>query len=68
MSAIYKHSVAQSRITPLLEVLDDKLGSFCSSAETELHGLVARGLLQATLDALLRVLLHGGPHRSARIS
>ena len=63
LNALYKHDVRQSRIGPLLEALDDELGSFCASAEPELHGLLARGLLQAALDALLRVLLHGGPHR-----
>lgn len=62
-SALYKHSVAQSRIPPLLEALDEQLGSCCASAEADLHGLLAQGLLQAALDALLRVLLHGGPHR-----
>lgn len=63
LEGLYKHEVAQTRIGPLLEAVDEKLGSLCSSAEVEIHSLIAQGLLQATLDALLRVLLHGGPNR-----
>ena len=62
-SALYRHQVAQARIGPLLEALDASLGGLCTSAEVELHGALARGLLQATLDAILRALLHGGPNR-----
>ena len=61
--ALYKHDVSSSRISPLLEALDEKLGTICASAEPDTHAPIARGLLQAALDALLRVLLHGGPHR-----
>ena len=64
-SGLYNHDVQHSRIGPLLEAVDEKLGSLCSSAEVELHNLIAQNLLQTTLDALLRVLLHGGPNRFA---
>ena len=62
-AAIYMHDVQRSRIGNLLEAVDEKLGNLCSSAEAEVHSLIAQGLLQATIDAILRILLHGGPHR-----
>lgn len=61
--AVYKHDVSQARMAPLLDAVDEELGNLCDGAEPELHPLLARALLGATVDAMLRVLLHGGPNR-----
>ena len=47
----------------LFPAIDSALGDVCGSAEAEQHAPIARGLLQSTVDAVLRVLLHGGPNR-----
>ena len=62
-ASLYVHDVQHSRMGPLLQAVDDKLGSLCSTAEMEVHSLLAQILLQTTLDAIIRVLLHGGPNR-----
>lgn len=62
-SQLYVHDVQHSRMGPLLEALDEKLGSLCSNAEVDMHEMIAQNLLQSTLEAIVRVLLHGGPNR-----
>lgn len=62
-ASLYVHDVQHSRMGTLLQAVDDKLGSLCSTAEMEVHSLLAQTLLQTTLDAIIRVLLHGGPNR-----
>lgn len=60
---LYRHSVANARMHPVIEGLDGWLGQLCSAAVPDLHPLLARALLLAAVNALLRVLLHGGPFR-----
>ena len=66
-AGLYVHDVQHSRMGPLLQAVDDKLGNLCSTAEMEVHSLLAQTLLQTSLDAIIRVLLHGGPNRQVCI-
>ncbi len=34
---VYRHSVQQARLGPVLELLDDALGSLCEATPKELH-------------------------------
>ena len=63
LEELYRHSVQSARIHPILESLDSWLGQLCAAAAPDMHPLLARALLLAAVNALLRVLLHGGPHR-----
>ncbi|CAL8468909.1 g8450 [Coccomyxa elongata] len=60
---VYRHSVQQARLGPVLELLDEALGSLCEATPKELHAGLGAALLGATVEALMRVLLHGGPCR-----
>ena len=66
LEQLYRHNVQAARISPVLEGLDHWLGQLCSAAAPEMHPLLARALLLAAVNALLRVLLHGGPYRWGR--
>ncbi|KAI4370470.1 hypothetical protein MLD38_018823 [Melastoma candidum] len=60
---LYKPSVSQSRLEALVEPLDTELNQLCQIIVEPLRDRVVTGLLQASLDGLLRVLLNGGPLR-----
>lgn len=62
---MYQHHVESARMSPLLAQLDTALGDICQAANDSLHAYLARSLLQAITVALQRVLLDGGPYRSA---
>ena len=64
LEQLYRHRVQSARIGPVLEGLDIWLGQLCTVAAPDMHPLLARALLLAAVNALLRVLLHGGPYRS----
>uniref|UniRef100_A0ACD5VZB2 Uncharacterized protein n=1 Tax=Avena sativa TaxID=4498 RepID=A0ACD5VZB2_AVESA len=60
---LYKNSVAQARLDTIVEVLDLVLIQLCVVIVEQLRDRVVTGLLQASLDGLLRVILDGGPTR-----
>ncbi|CAK0780416.1 hypothetical protein CVIRNUC_005046 [Coccomyxa viridis] len=60
---LYRHSVQQARLGPALEQLDDALGALCQATPKELHTGIGGALLATMVEALMRVLLHGGPCR-----
>ncbi|KAH9686347.1 protein unc-13-like [Citrus sinensis] len=66
---LYKPSVSKSRLESLIEPLDvvrnvcAELSKLCDVIVEPLRDRVVTGLLQASLDGLLRVLLNGGPFR-----
>ncbi|EIE26922.1 DUF810-domain-containing protein [Coccomyxa subellipsoidea C-169] len=60
---VYRHSVQQARLGPVLEQIDEALGALCEATPKELHEGISAALLGAVVEALLRVLLHGGPCR-----
>uniref|UniRef100_A0ACD5UMF5 Uncharacterized protein n=1 Tax=Avena sativa TaxID=4498 RepID=A0ACD5UMF5_AVESA len=60
---LYKNSVAQARLDTIVEVLDMVLNQLCVVIVEQLRDRVVTGLLQASLDGLLRVILDGGPTR-----
>ena len=62
---LYKHHVRTARIQILLISIDEALGNVCASAADSLHAYLAKGLLQAVVIAMQRVLLDGGPNRCA---
>ena len=65
LEALYKHHVRQARLALVLEGLDTALSQLCAASVPDVHPLLAQGLLHASTNGLLRVLLHGGPDRSA---
>ena len=65
LEALYKHHVRQARLAPVLDGLDTALSQLCAASVPDVHPLLAQGLLHASTNGLLRVLLHGGPDRSA---
>ena len=65
LEALYKHHVRHARLAPVLDGLDTALSQLCAASVPDVHPLLARGLLHASTNGLLRVLLHGGPDRSA---
>uniref|UniRef100_A0A5B7C2I2 MHD1 domain-containing protein n=1 Tax=Davidia involucrata TaxID=16924 RepID=A0A5B7C2I2_DAVIN len=60
---LYKPSVSQSRLEVLIEPLDMALNQLCDIIVEPLRDRVVTGLLQASLDGLLCVILDGGPSR-----
>ena len=60
---LYRHSVQLARLGPVLEQLDDALGALCQATPKELHAGIGGALLATMVEALMRVLLHGGPCR-----
>lgn len=65
LEEMYQHHVESARMNPLLAQLDTALGDICAAANDSLHAYLARSLLQAITVALQRILLDGGPYRSA---
>ncbi|KAK9787273.1 hypothetical protein WJX73_008331 [Symbiochloris irregularis] len=63
LESLYRHDVRSARMTPVLEALDNWLGQLCTTAVADMHPLIARALLLAAVNAVLRVLMHGGPTR-----
>ena len=62
---MYRHSVARARADPILSDLDAILAELATRCNSALARPLAAGLLAATVDAFMRVLLDGGPHRCA---
>ncbi|XP_019185195.1 PREDICTED: uncharacterized protein LOC109180165 [Ipomoea nil] len=60
---LYKPTAAQSRFEALMDTLDAVLSELCGVIMEPLRDRVVTGLLQASLDGLLRVILDGGPSR-----
>ncbi|GLJ55952.1 hypothetical protein SUGI_1201130 [Cryptomeria japonica] len=60
---LYRGSVSQARIESVIQVLDSVLGQLCDVIASPLRDQVVIGLLQASLDGYVRVLLDGGPSR-----
>lgn len=60
---LWKHRVDKARMGQLLGQLDQKLGDLAAHLPTPLHPPLITSLLQASADALVRVLLDGGPFR-----
>ena len=60
---VYKHTVSGARIGPLIEAVDGKLSVMVDLLVEELRDNLAIHLLQAIVDAFLRILLHGGSNR-----
>ena len=63
---MYRHSVARARADPILSDLDAILAELATRCNSALARPLAAGFLAATVDAFMRVLLDGGPHRCAR--
>ncbi|OAE31545.1 hypothetical protein AXG93_3415s1050 [Marchantia polymorpha subsp. ruderalis] len=63
IDGLYKGSVSQSRMEKVISVLDPVLGQLCDTIDPALRDRIVLGLLQASLEGLLRVLLDGGPTR-----
>lgn len=60
---LYKNSVSQARLDTIVDVLDLVLNQLVVVIVEQLRDRVVTGLLQASLDGLLRVILDGGPTR-----
>uniref|UniRef100_A0A7N0ZYM5 Protein unc-13 homolog n=1 Tax=Kalanchoe fedtschenkoi TaxID=63787 RepID=A0A7N0ZYM5_KALFE len=60
---LYKPTVALSRLESIIEPLDMELNQLCDVIVEALRDRVVTGLLQASLEGLLRVLLDGGSSR-----
>lgn len=60
---LYKHSVSQCRLEILIEPLDLVLNQLCDIIVDPLRDHIVTGLLQASMEGFLRVLLDGGPSR-----
>ncbi|KAF8403660.1 hypothetical protein HHK36_011764 [Tetracentron sinense] len=60
---LYKPSVSHSRLETLIEPLDTVLNLLCDIIVEPLRDRIVTGLLQASLDGFLRVILDGGPSR-----
>ena len=63
LEELYQHHVESARLSSVLVQLDASLGDICENANDSLHPYLARSLLQATIVAMERVLLDGGPYR-----
>ncbi|XP_074565465.1 protein unc-13 homolog [Curcuma longa] len=63
ISNLYKNSVSQARLEALIDAFDSVLNQLCDVIFEPLRDRVVTGLLQASLDGLLRVILDGGPSR-----
>ncbi|KAH9317164.1 hypothetical protein KI387_018933, partial [Taxus chinensis] len=63
INSLYRGSVSQARIESVIHVLDSVLGQLCDVIAGPLRDQVVIGLLQASLDGFVRVLLDGGPSR-----
>ena len=67
LEALYRHHVPKARLGPVLDALDAALSQLCAASVPDVHPLLAQGLLHASTNGLLRVLLHGGPDRCAAL-
>lgn len=63
VSNVYKHTVVGARVEPLIVAINEKLSAMVGSLDEDLPNMLASHLLQALVDAFLRILLHGGPNR-----
>lgn len=63
ISNLYRPSVSESRLELLMESLDLVLNELCDVITEPLRDRIVTGLLQASIDVLVRVLLDGGPSR-----
>jgi hypothetical protein len=63
IDGLYSVSVSQARMDKVVSALDPVLGELCEVIVEPLRDRIVLGLLQASLDGLLRVLLDGGPTR-----
>lgn len=61
---LYAGDVTTSRVSPVLEQLDAKLGEIAETSAESLRNSIAGALMRACFDCLLRVLLAGGPSRA----
>lgn len=61
---LYKGSVSSSRIDKVVHDLDPVLGELVETIVEPLRDQIVMGLLQASLNGLLRVMLDGGPSRA----
>lgn len=63
VEGLYKGGVSEAGITQVTGSLDLVLGQICEMIVEPLRDRVVLGLLQASLDGIVRVLIDGGPHR-----
>lgn len=63
IDGLYKGGVSEAGISEVTESLDSVLGSICEMIVEPLRDRVVLGLLQASLDGIVRVLIDGGPQR-----
>ncbi|EFJ38010.1 hypothetical protein SELMODRAFT_402753 [Selaginella moellendorffii] len=64
VDTLYKGNVGQCRIEKVVNGLDTALGQLCEVLVEPLRDQVVFGLLEASLEGFLWVLLDGGPFRS----
>lgn len=64
IDSLYKGSVSSSRIDKVVHGLDPVLGELVETIVEPLRDQIVMGLLQASLNGLLRVMLDGGPSRA----
>lgn len=60
---LYKPNVSESRLEVLMDAFDEVLNVLCGVIVEPLRDRIVTGLLQASVDGLLRVILDGGPSR-----
>ncbi|KAJ7533708.1 hypothetical protein O6H91_13G060800 [Diphasiastrum complanatum] len=63
IDGLYKGGVSQSRMEKVVNGLDPVLGQLCEVINEPLRDRVVLGLLQASMEGFVRVLLDGGPFR-----
>lgn len=63
LDGLYKGGVSEARMDRVVSSLDSVLGQICEVVVESLRDRVVLGLLQASLDGMVRVLLDGGPNR-----
>lgn len=64
IDSLYKGNVSSSRIDKVVHGLDSVLGELVETIVEPLRDQIVMGLLQASLNGLLRVMLDGGPSRA----
>jgi hypothetical protein len=63
LQGLYRFHVEAARVTTVLPAVDLVLTELCQATWPDLHAGLARALLGALAQAVLRILLHGGPQR-----
>ncbi|KAH7421986.1 hypothetical protein KP509_13G084700 [Ceratopteris richardii] len=63
IEGLYKGGISESGINHVTGSLDSVLGQICEIIVEPLRDRVVLGLLQASLDGMIRVLIDGGPTR-----